>query len=303
MTLRKSWTVGATNPANGATAQDARLAHAGLFEVAASGVVRAGVLGNQSGIVASRSDMALDVNAFEAVLTRGASYGVTPIANDGIVSIVLPAAPSSNSRWVRVYVIQRDNIDGADANNNIELGYVAGAAAASPTLPALPTGALALARVLQPANVLGTADCTVTEDYPMTAARGGVVPVRDQAEMTAWTPEDGGMVFRIDQDFFWERVNGAWTKRSRSFTWGTIFAGNANVDGLVTVNHGLGVVPDWVQATTVNTANDALDKIASATLRDDVYTATQVRFRMRRSDTNNWFPNDFFRVSVTVGKN
>lgn len=182
MTLRRSWLVAATSAAQAATALDGRLAQAGAYVRSSTGLVRAGVLGYRTGLVSARSDMVLDIGDFPAVLTRGTAYGVTPVANDGVVSVALPASPSSNSRWVRVYAIQRDNIDAADADNLPVLTYVAGNAAATPAVPALPVGAMPVARVLQPANVLGTADCVVIEDFPMTAAAGGTVMVRDRAE-------------------------------------------------------------------------------------------------------------------------
>lgn len=194
MTLRKSWLVGADTAGVGATAKDARLSHAGSYVRHADGTVRAGVLGYRSGIVASRADMAVDVGRFEAVLTRGVTDGVNEIANDGTITIALPAAPSSGTRWVRVYALQRDNVDAADSDN----APVLLATAASTSLPALPVGALPIARILQPANVLGTDDCTVIEDFPMTAAAGGVVPVRNSTERdsVAWLP--GQEIMRLD---------------------------------------------------------------------------------------------------------
>jgi hypothetical protein len=229
MTLRKSWLVASSNPAAGANALDGRLAQAGLYARSSAGVVRAGVLGVRVGIVTARSDMALDIDAFEAVLSRSKTYGVTPIANDGLVSVELPAAPSSNSRWVRVYVKQNDNIDAADADNAPVLGVVSGAAAAAPTLPALPTGALPIARILQPANVLGTADCTVIEDFPMTAPLGGVVPVRDATERGNWAPDDGGLAFQLDADILWVRKAGGWWEEFNDSGWITAGTGGSTL--------------------------------------------------------------------------
>jgi hypothetical protein len=229
MTLRKSWLVAASTPAAGATALDGRLAQAGLYSRSAAGVVRAGILGVRTGLVSARSDMALDVDVFEAVLSRSKTYGVTPIANDGLISITLPAAPSSNSRWVRVYVVQRDNVDAADTDNLPRLDYVAGAAAADPTLPALPTGALPIARILQPANVLGTADCTVIEDFPMTAPLGGVVPVRNATERGNWAPDDGSFAFQLDAGILWVRKGGGWWEEFNDSGWITAGAGGSTL--------------------------------------------------------------------------
>jgi hypothetical protein len=212
MTLRKSWLVAAASAPQGANALDGRLAQAGSYVRSAAGLVRAGVLGYRTGIVATRPDMVLDVGAFEAVLTRGAGYGVTPIANDGVIPVALPASPSSNSRWVRVYALQRDNVDAADADNNPVLAVVAGNAAASPSLPALPLGAMPIARILQPANVLGTADCDVTEDFPMTATAGGVLPARTKTELDAFSGAEGQLAVSFDTMRLWERRGGVWRR-------------------------------------------------------------------------------------------
>lgn len=218
MTLRKSWLVAAETELEGANALDGRLAQAGSYVRDASGLPRAGVLGYRTGVVSAREDMVLDVGAFPAVLTRGAGYGVTPIANDGVVPVALPASPSSNSRWVRVYAIQHDNVDGADDDNDPVLAYVAGNAAASPSLPALPVGALPVARILQPANVLGTANCTVIEDFPMTAAAGGIVHFRTKAELDSWTdPVVGQRAYVVATANEYGFAAGAWGIRLEAY--------------------------------------------------------------------------------------
>ncbi|PPF64534.1 hypothetical protein C5E11_03845 [Clavibacter michiganensis] len=232
MTLRKSWLVAAESALQGATALDGRLAHAGSYVRNSAGLVRAGVLGYRKDLVSTRSDMALDVGAFEAVLTRGAGYGATPIANDGTIGVALPASPSSNSRWVRVYAVQHDNIDAADADNEPVLTYVAGNAAASPSLPALPVGALPIARILQPANVLGTADCVVVEEFPMTAAVGGVVPFRSKSELDAWTdPVLGQHACVVPASNEYSYVAGAWGIRLEAYWQGNP---GSSIAGIVT---------------------------------------------------------------------
>jgi hypothetical protein len=210
MTLRKSWLVAAESAPEGANALDGRLAHAGSYVRDSDGLVRAGVLGYRKNIVTARPDMALDIGDFEAVLTRGISYGVTPIANIGVLGVELPESPSSGSRWVRVYAAQHDNVDAADADNEPVLAYVAGNPSASPAVPALPVGALPFARILQPANVLGTQDCTVIEEFPMTAAVGGVVYFRNQAEQEAFECPDGQRAWRIDLQDDDVRQRGSW---------------------------------------------------------------------------------------------
>jgi hypothetical protein len=298
MTLRKSWLVAGTTPADGATALDGRLAQAGLYARDASGLVRAGILGNRSGVVSARSDMALDIGPFEAVLTRGALYGVTPIANDGTLTIELPPAPSSNSRFVRVYVLQRDNVDGADADNEPILAAVAGAAAATPAWPALPTGALPIARVLQPANVLGTVDCTVVEEFPMTTAIGGIVPTRDLAERDAWAPAPGEKSYLLANGRTYTRRGAGWVDLDPQ---GVTVSQNSDENGYLLVNHNLGVVPDWVQVTRSLYGSDSIDTIADLIVVSK--SPTQVRLRYIRRDTNYWFPNNPVRAWVTVGVN
>lgn len=183
----------------------ARADLAGLVIRDASGVVRAGVLPRHTNpLVTARASMGVDVAAFEAVLNRSGALFIT---NDGTVTVTLPAAPSSNSRIDVVYVKQ-DESAYADADNTALLGVVSGTAAASPTAPAVPAGALALAQVLVPstATTSQSSGVVITPVHPYTALTGGTVLFRSATERDASNLAKGARGYLIDVDRYYANV-------------------------------------------------------------------------------------------------
>jgi len=178
-------------------AVDYRLGLAGSIVRSRTGVPRYGVF--QPGVAgAGRTDMKIDIGAFVAYVGRGSAYGGVMVANDGtLASPTFDAAPSSNSRIDVVWVRQNDVVDGAGANNLPEIGIAKGTAAASPTQPAVPTGALALLAVLLPALAASTSasGVTITQAAPFTAPTGSVVEVKDKNERDAFAWCVGQPVF------------------------------------------------------------------------------------------------------------
>jgi hypothetical protein len=196
-----------------ATALDDRQADEHQVAVNASGTVRTGVLTANPSIVtsdASTAPMRVAVAKAGFVTQRSAGDGVAIWGNDGSLFVTV-TKPGSNSHIVTVYAKHNDAASG-DANNSPIIDVVTGTAAASPVEAALPAGALKLATILIPSTATSTQSggVVITNVYPMTAMRGGVVPVRDATELTAWTPGDSGLAYQIDTDVVYGRINGAW---------------------------------------------------------------------------------------------
>lgn len=199
MTLTKAIPVRNAAPAP----LDGRLADMAMVVSNADGSPRTGVLGGASttptaGIVTTTATMNVAIAAAEFVTSKGKAEGVTTFTNNGTVNVLLDAPPATNSRIDVIYVNHTDNTAG-DATSVPSFGFLKGTAAASPTKPTgLPTGAIELATIRLYAGTTATNGGTnlLTNTYQMTAARGGVVPVRNATERDAWTaPVDGQLVF------------------------------------------------------------------------------------------------------------
>lgn len=151
---------------SGTTPLDTRLMFMALSRRNADGSPRLGMLYGPTTPVTGTTSMNVtlaDNTAF--VLSRGTTDGVTIITNvGGTTSVTLDAAPSANARIDVVWLKQNDGGTGGqgDADSLPTFGKTTGTAAASPAVPTIPTGALALARVYIPANVASTTDSGVT---------------------------------------------------------------------------------------------------------------------------------------------
>lgn len=220
------------------TPLDARLMDMSGIVCNADGTPRAGVLGTALGvggaIVSTTATMSVNVAAGEFVTTKGKADGVAIFTNDGTVAVAIAAAPASNSRIDVIYVKHNDDTTG-DADALPVFGVVTGTAAASPVKPAVPTGALELAtlRVYAGTTASNGGSNVLTNTYQMTAARGGVVPVRDSTERSAWTAPDGALTYQLDTDELYVRANGAWALISGLVDYGPL-------DPAVTAIYGAG---------------------------------------------------------------
>lgn len=206
MTLTKTFP---TDRPGGLPVADTRLIVAGMVECDASGNPRVGLLpGNYSPIVTGTSGMAYSVGAFQGVTSRSGA-GAEFVANDGAVSVATTAAPGANSRidviWVRsLYTTY------ADGSSDPVFGVTQGTAAASPTKPSIPAGALELATAVVLSTTTQTSTAIITQTAQYTAMAGGVVSLRNQAEQTAWSPSDGAFAYRIDTATLYQRSGGQW---------------------------------------------------------------------------------------------
>lgn len=163
-----------------------------------TGKPRSGVFyaGNAS-LVTGKTNMSYDVAAFEAAICRGRTKGTSFPTNDAVVNVATTAAPGSNSRIDIIYLQQQEYIEG-DASTQAVIGVVQGVAAASPTAPALPSGAIELARAVVPAGITATTSATITQTAKFTAAAGGVIPFRNTTERDADTCTEGQAGWLLD---------------------------------------------------------------------------------------------------------
>lgn len=143
----------------GTTAFDARQMDVARLMRQAAGNTRTGVVFSprtDGTFWTTNSNMTITIpDRMAFAVSRGTTDGVVILYNNGAVTVPLDPAPSANSRYDVPYVRQNDTEKG-DANSSPAFGVAKGTAAASPTIPAVPAGALALGNILIPANVTGT---------------------------------------------------------------------------------------------------------------------------------------------------
>lgn len=205
-------------PSGAADANEAGKDLAGLVVKSAAGVPRAGVFPRGTGsLITGRSDLKVDVGIFESVLVRNGAVRFS--GNDA--SIAVPAspltAPVANTKYAIFYQKQNETAAG-DAGNTSVIDAVQGnansnlatALADARAALALIDGAVELGYVALTPGATATNTLTITQTAPFTAAAGGVVWLRNQAEEDAWVPADGSTGFRMDTQRLICRRNGTW---------------------------------------------------------------------------------------------
>lgn len=185
----------------GTTAQGGRLATGGQLAHDGSSPldVRLGVLMDDgSPVVSGAGDMSYNVRAAVFVCAYSDANGPTLSANDAAVNVATTAAPGSNSRidtvWVRQNLLTADG--GSGTAIGLEFGVVQGTAGASPTAPAAPSGALALAFVTVTTGATATSGLTFTRAHAWTVANGGIIPMTS-TERAAVTPFEGLTIYNL----------------------------------------------------------------------------------------------------------
>lgn len=197
------------------TALDGRLLEQGLVVKNVGDVPRAGLLYGDVAPVKSTSSMNVSI-ADQAVfaLSRGNTDGVNIVSNVGLATVALASAPSSNSRYDVIYIKHNDTEKG-DANSTPLFDKVTGTAAASPAIPATPTGAMAIATVLVPAGVTATnaSGVVITNTVAGTALMGSPIRYRSVTEMTsdAAVAVEGSLAYIKGGGDYYLR-NGVWRR-------------------------------------------------------------------------------------------
>lgn len=248
------------------TPLDARLMDMAQIVGNSDGSPRPGVLdGDGRTLVTALATMNVAVAAADFVTTKGTADGVVIFTNDGAVNVPITAAPASNSRITVIWVKHNDNTTG-DANSLPVFGTTDGAAAASPTKPAIPTGALELAtlRVYAGTTAANGGSNLLTNTYQMTASRGGQVVVRTSTELNAWTNAQlAQRVFNMaDKRLYTRQVTsaapaGAWIADRSAFFVNRASAQALGIGGWWVVSTAFGT-PDINDLGTWNGANGTL---------------------------------------------
>lgn len=208
MTLTRSLP---TQHASGLSLIDERRLTMGRFVRNADGTVRTGVLpAHTNPLVTGRASMGYDIAAFNAVTSRTAA-GAEEIANDATATVITTAAPGANSRidviWVRA---QFASPVAADPNNDVVFGVTQGTAALSPVKPAIPAGALELATATILSTTTTTATAVITQTHQYTAAAGGLVLARSNAERDAWVAAEQARVRVLSSGVEFRREGSTW---------------------------------------------------------------------------------------------
>ncbi|MFI6329853.1 hypothetical protein ACIBBG_16320 [Micromonospora chersina] len=107
----------------------------------------------------------------------------------------LAAADATNPRKDIVILRVYDNDEDSSGLRLARSEYLVGVAAASPSEPAVPAGAIRLGTIDVPASPGAPA---VTDRRPFVVGSGGILPVRDQAERDALSAYAGLHVWRLD---------------------------------------------------------------------------------------------------------
>lgn len=169
------------------TASGFRAVLGSLFKQSSPGVPVAGVIPGPSGtnplLVTTRTtDMSYDVAAGYAVTTRTGqgAYLVGTLTGQNIVTA---GGDAANPRYDRIYIVQPD--PELSESGQARIDVVQGTPSANPSLPAIPTGALELARKLVPAGAATTSAGSALSNYATKTALNLNVQISDVAGLQA----------------------------------------------------------------------------------------------------------------------
>lgn len=188
---------------------------AGQFVQNADGTVRGGVLSGRRNVVTTLATRNVGVGIVNLVRPTDGGLGALLGANESFETLAIAAAPAAGTSRIDLIWARANDSGSGQSNSNCitEFGVQTGTAAASnPQVPALPAGAEELATLLFPAGATTTqsAGVVLTESSRLTAATGGVVELRSQAQMDAFSAAEGQRVRRIDTTIEYVRESGAW---------------------------------------------------------------------------------------------
>jgi hypothetical protein len=181
VTVPAGFVVDLNTETEGTTSIGIRRALATLFRQAAPGVAEPGRLADNHFVVAgSASGMEYTVTGGGVVLVRDSTNGAYLVGMPSTVTVDTDASSGVNPRIDRVYVRQPDPaLDGAGVDVQFTIDVAIGEPAASPAVPAIPSGALELARKVIAAGATNTTSgAAFTNIAPVTGLNfGGNVPI------------------------------------------------------------------------------------------------------------------------------
>ena len=164
----------------GTSAQEARLALAGLMGRGPGGVVRTGAaVDDMTPIVVGTGAMSYQIRPFVLVTKFSDANGPVLVANRATQTVTTTVAPGTNPRIDSVYALNRhvsgDGMSGDD--NDVIFGVVQGTANLIPAQPAVPTGAVRLRDFQVTPGAGSTSGLTATDPANFwTVANGGIIP-------------------------------------------------------------------------------------------------------------------------------
>lgn len=194
---------------------EARKALAGLLVPSSVSGARQGILAAPGSplLVTGTASWQYSVNAGHLASSRSDADGVVLFGNDGTaLTPAVAAAPGSGSRWDLIYLRHQDIDAGGGETSAATVDVISGIAAGSPVKPTPPAGAVVLAeaQVFSGATSTNHANVTITNVMvTKTVARGGVVPVDNQAQRDALATYPGLVAVRLDTGEI-ERYSGSW---------------------------------------------------------------------------------------------
>lgn len=154
---------------------------AGLIVRDVNGNPRAGILPSRADLIRGRADWFVDVSPFVAVRAKGRAVLIG--GTDEAQSVAVAPAPSANSRIDVFYTRPAD----MDANEPITPVLVAqGNAAAVPSKPAIPLGAIELGTLRLAAGATGTGSGTLANTFAQTCCAGGTLVFRSTTERNSF---------------------------------------------------------------------------------------------------------------------
>lgn len=141
--------------------------------------------------VSGTSGWAYQVAAGWVATRRSTTDGLNIWSNDAPISVATTPAPGSGSRIDRIYALHND-IDQGDATSEPEIGVVQGTASGSPSAPALPTGAIEIARKVVAAGDTDTSSGAAVSSSDASFARMMNQPYAEAVGTVTITPAEGG---------------------------------------------------------------------------------------------------------------
>jgi hypothetical protein len=152
--------------------------------------------GTQWGVTLSGSTITVDtgVGLVDPGLTTGQGPYWMPLP--ATETQTLAAAHATLPRKDIIVIAIHDTDEDASGLRTGRSEYIQGTASATPTEPAVPAGSVKIATIDVPASGGGSA--VVTQNAPYTVSPGGVLPVRNAAEVAAVVAAPGMLLFRLD---------------------------------------------------------------------------------------------------------
>jgi hypothetical protein len=165
--------------------------------------------------VSVASGMTVNVASGQVAVPSGNNTGSILCSSDAVEPVVLAAAPASGSNRIDLVVCQArgNDLDGG-ANNDFLFTTVTGTAAASPTVPATPANAVALAQIFIPGGSASVTAGNITDVRPgFLSVSSAITRVFATAAVrdAQWAnPPNGAECITLDTGTKWERINGQW---------------------------------------------------------------------------------------------